>query len=148
LRRTSLAAVTVLALAATPIHNPVASADLSFLVVVHPATEGTQIKRQTLSSIFLKKADRWGSTGLPAHPVDQSMRSPVRAAFTEQVLARPLDGIQFYWAEMIRKGVIPPPVKQSDADVIEYVASTKGAIGYVSLDAVVPSTVRTLSVTD
>ena len=147
LRRLSLAAFIVLALAAATIQSPVASADVAFRVVVHPGIEGSQIQRQTLSSIFLKEVNRWG-TGLPVQPVDQSMRSPVRAAFTEQVLSRPFEGIQFYWGDMIRKGVAPPPVKESDADVIEYVARTRGAIGYVSLDAVVPDTVRTLSVVD
>jgi ABC-type phosphate transport system substrate-binding protein len=147
LRCTSIAAVVVLALAAATIQSPVASADLRFQVVVHPEVQGSQIKRDTLSSIFLKEVERWGS-GLPVHPVDQSMRSPVRAVFTEQVLSQPFAGIQFYWADRIRKGVAPPPVKQSDADVIEYVAKTKGAIGYVSLGAVVPATVKTLSVVD
>jgi ABC-type phosphate transport system substrate-binding protein len=147
LRRTSIVAFIVLALAAATIQSPVASADLRFQVVVHPGIEGSQIKRETLSSIFLKEVNRWGS-GLPVHPVDQSMRSPVRAMFTEQVLSRPFDGIQFYWADRIRKGVAPPPVKESDAEVIEYVAKTKGAVGYVSLGVEVPSTVKTLSVID
>jgi ABC-type phosphate transport system substrate-binding protein len=137
----------VLALTAATIQNPVARADLTFQVVVNPEIEGSQISRHTLSSIFLKEIGRWDS-GLRVKPVDQSMRSPLRAVFTEQVLSRPFEGIQFYWADMIRKGVAPPPVKQSDAEVIEYVARTEGAIGYVSLGAVIPDTVKTLLVTD
>jgi ABC-type phosphate transport system substrate-binding protein len=147
LRRTSIAAFILLVLAAATIQNPVASADLRFQVVVHPAVEGSAIKRETLSSIFLGELSRWG-TGVRVKPVDQSMRSPVRAAFTEEVLSRPFHGIQFYWADMIQKGVAPPPVKQSDAEVIKYVARTEGAVGYVSLGAVVPDTVKTLSVID
>ena len=41
-------------------------------------------------------------------------------------------------SDEIKKGVTPPPVKASDADVIAYVASTRGAIGYVSAGAAVP----------
>lgn len=143
----SIAASIILALAAATIQSPVAGANLRFQVVVHPDLKGSQIRRQTLSSIFLKELGRWGS-GLPARSVYQSMRSPVRALFTEQVLSRPLDGTQFYWADMIRKGVAPPPVKESDPEVIEYVARTNGAIGYVSLGVAVPGSVETLSVID
>ena len=144
MRRTAFAAFVVLAVAAVALHSPVASADRTFKVIVHPEVVGSKIPRQILSSIFLKEVARWG-TGEPVHPVDQSMRSSVRAAFTEDVLARPFGGIAFFWAERIKKGVAPPPVKQIDADVISYVAGTKGAIGYVSISTPVPESVKTLS---
>jgi ABC-type phosphate transport system substrate-binding protein len=147
LRRTSFAAFIVLALSAATTQNAVARADATFQVIVHADIEGSQIKRETLSSVFLGEVTRWGS-GQRVMPVDQSMRSPVRALFTEQVLSQPFEGIEFYWADMIRKGVVPPPVKKSDAEVIEYVARTKGAIGYVSLGAVVPAAVKTVSIID
>jgi len=147
LRRTSFAALIVLGLALIAFQMPVASAAQTFQIVVHPSIEGSKIPRQVLSSIFLKEVARWGN-GEAVRPVDQSMRSPVRAAFTEEVLSRPFEGMAFYWADLIKKGIAPPPVKQNDADVIEYVAKTEGAIGYVSVDSTVPDTVKTLSVID
>jgi len=147
LRRTSFAALIVLGFALIAFQLPVASAAQTFQIVVHPDIEGSKIPRQVLSSIFLKEVVRWGS-GQAVRPVDQSMRSPLRAAFTEEVLSQPFDGISFFWSERIRKGIAPPPVKQSDADVIEYVAKNEGAIGYVSADSTVPDTVKVLSVID
>lgn len=70
----------------------------------------------------------------------------VREAFTEQTLTVPRGGLQPYWNRMIMKGVIPPPVMQTDEEVLEYVAKTQGAIGYVSVDVTVPMGVKTLVV--
>lgn len=145
LRRTSFAALIVFGLALVSFQLPVASAAQSFRIVAHPDIEGSKIPREVLSSIFLRKVARWGS-GQEVLPVDQSMRSPVREAFTKEVLAQPFEGMTFYWAGMIKKGVVPPPVKQSDTEVIDYVASHEGAIGYVSLGSTPPESVKVLVV--
>jgi ABC-type phosphate transport system substrate-binding protein len=70
----------------------------------------------------------------------------VRAAFTEKILGEQIDGIEAFWARKIVQGVTPPMVKSSDEDVVAYVSETRGAIGYVSMETSLPSTVRTLSV--
>lgn len=145
--RTSLVAL-VFALAVPLPATPAGAAqDAKFTVVVHPDVPGTRVHKETLSSVFLKDVKRW-QDGSPAHPVDQSLRSPLRVAFTEQALAVPPGGLQPYWNRKIMKGVIPPPVLQTDEEVLEYVARTKGAIGYVSVDVTVPRGVKALAVVD
>lgn len=126
---------------------PAASADANFVVIVHPDVAGDELPKVILSAIFLRKAPRW-ENGLDVRPVDQSMSSPVRAAFTAAVLDVPVDGIQRFWSDEISKGVQPPPVKSSDADVIAYVASTRGAIGYVSATTAVPQAVKAMRVAE
>ncbi len=116
-----------------------------FQVIVHAEVEGTQIPRAVLSSIFLKEATRWGN-GRTVAPVDQSLRSKVRAAFSEHVLKKPVDGVQALWHRKMIQGVRPPIVKSSDEEVIGYVAETEGSIGYVSLSAPLPPTVRVLTI--
>jgi ABC-type phosphate transport system substrate-binding protein len=143
LRRTSFVILLVAALAVLQI--PGATAAQSFKVIVHPGVEGTDISREILSSIFLKEVARWGGGG-PVQPVDQSMRSAVRAAFSEAVFHKPVDGMAMFWADKIRKGIAPPPVKSTDEDVISYVAANEGAIGYVSPGTVVPPNVKALTV--
>jgi ABC-type phosphate transport system substrate-binding protein len=147
LRRTRLAALVLVTLASAATPGSGASPDPTFRVIVHLDVEGSEIRRQTLSSIFLREVNRWG-TGRPVNPVDQSVRSPLRAAFTRDVLSRPMDGIQFYWAQKILKGITPPAVKETDDEVIQYVARTKGAVGYVSPAAAIPETVRMLTLID
>jgi ABC-type phosphate transport system substrate-binding protein len=120
---------------------PVASADASFRIIVHPQVKGAQIPRASLSSIFLKQAPRW-SDGSAVAPVDQSVRSPVRKAFSSDVLQQGLVEVQVYWQRKMASGVTPPPVKSSDEEIVSFVASTPGAIGYVSSSTPLPDSVR------
>jgi ABC-type phosphate transport system substrate-binding protein len=41
---------------------------------------------------------------------------------------------------------MPPPVKTSDEEIVAFVASTPGAIGYVSSGTPLPDTVREIAV--
>jgi len=43
-------------------------------------------------------------------------------------------------------GVTPPPVKQTDQDVLAFVAATPGAIGYVSTSIPLPEGVREIAI--
>jgi ABC-type phosphate transport system substrate-binding protein len=121
--------------------TPVASADATFRVIVHPQVKGSQIPRASLSSIFLKQAPRW-SDGSTVAPVDQSVRSPVRKAFSSDVLQQGLVEVQVYWQRKMASGMTPPPVKSSDEEIVSFVASTPGAIGYVSSGTPLPDSVR------
>ena len=124
---------------------PAASAESNYRVIVHPGVKGNQIPRATLSSIFLKQAPKWGD-GSPVQPVDQSMRSPVRQSFAADVLQRPLVELQMFWSRRMATGVTPPPVKQTDQDVVAYVAATPGSIGYVSATTALPDSVRSIAI--
>ena len=133
----SVLAAAVLAAGAAP----VASADATFRVIVHPQVKGSQIPRASLSSIFLKQAPKW-SDGTAVLPVDQSVRSSVRQAFSSDVLQQGLVQVQVYWQRKMGAGVTPPPVKASDEEIVSFVASTPGAIGYVSSGTPLPDSVR------
>ena len=135
----SVLAVAVLAAGAAPR----ASAEATFRIIVHPQVKGTQIPRAALSSIFLKQAGRW-SDGSIALPVDQSVRSPVRKSFSSDVLQQGLVEVQVYWQRKIATGLMPPLVKTSDEEIVSFVASTPGAIGYVSSSMPLPDGVREL----
>jgi ABC-type phosphate transport system substrate-binding protein len=146
-RSITLAFIVPLTLALLDGRPLTAAADPGFVVVVHSDVQGAQIPREALSLIFFKKAPRWGD-GSPVAPVDQSLRSEVRALFSKRVLGQPIVGVQSYWHKQMANGVSPPPVKSSDRDVLAYVASTPGAIGYVSSGVTLPSGVRALAVVD
>ena len=124
---------------------PVAGAESSYRVIVHSQVKGSQIPRATLSSIFLKQAPRWGD-GQLVQPVDQSMRSRIRQSFVADVLQQPLVEVQIFWSRKMATGVTPPPVKQTDQDVVAFVAATPGAIGYVSTSLPLPEGVREIAI--
>ena len=127
---------------------PARGADLPFKVIVHPELTGASIHRGALSDIFLRKGLRWGD-GTSVQPVDQSTQSAVRDAFSQHVHGQPLAAVMKFWMRQISDGRgVPPPVKASDVEVIAYVASKRGAVGYVTAQATTPGTVRVLQVVD
>jgi ABC-type phosphate transport system substrate-binding protein len=119
-----------------------------FQVVAHPSVEGSEISRAVLASIYQKDVDRWGDH-TRIRPVDQSSLAPVRLAFTRHVLNRSLGEVQLFWEQRLATmRLLPPPTKSSDEAVLAFVASKKGAIGYVSAGVTIPPDVKLLVVVD
>ena len=145
MRRALLSVLALAVLAAGAL--PVVSADASFRVIVHPQVKGSQIPRAALTSIFLKQAPKWGD-GTAVRPVDQSVRSLVRKSFSGDVLQQGIVEVQVYWQRKMSAGVVPPPVKTSDEEIVSFVASTPGAIGYVSAATALPDSVKAIEITN
>jgi ABC-type phosphate transport system substrate-binding protein len=125
--------------------SPATASPESFKVIVNPSVAGAKFPRAALAQIYLGKARSWGD-GSPITPVDQSAVSPVRRAFSDSVLGTPVDAVKRHWMRNVSAGQLPPAVKESDAAVIAFVASSRGAVGYISDSAEVPATVRVVGV--
>jgi ABC-type phosphate transport system substrate-binding protein len=123
----------------------VLGADVGVRVIVHPQVKGNQMTRAALTQIFLRQAVKWGD-GSPAQPVDQSVKSPVRSAFSNRLLERSVMEVQIYWNRRLSEGVMPPPVRTTDEEVLAFVARTPGAIGYVSSGVPLPDTVKAVEI--
>ena len=121
-----------------------AAAEDRFKVIAHPSVPVTSAAISDLSQIFLKKIttyEKWGSAQR-AVPVDLGGDSPTRESFTRSVHGKALTAIKSFWQQAIFSGRGTPPVElSSDAEVIALVARTPGAIGYVSADTLLPTTV-------
>jgi ABC-type phosphate transport system substrate-binding protein len=111
-----------------------------FKVIVNPSVTGRAITRDVLAQIYLGGASRWGNGDLIA-AVDLSSTSPIRRAFSEQVLGMSVDGVRFHWLRRIAAGLRPPLSKPADAEVIAFVARQPGGVGYVSAATPLPLTV-------
>jgi len=153
MRTRHISGVTALAVfAACPLLHAQEGADespqvASYVIVVHPGVAGNAIDVATLGAVFLKQKERWGN-GTPVVPVDQSLRSPVRESFAQDVLHQNPRETLSYWRQQITSGVRPPMVKETDSEVLQYVAETEGAIGYVSVGAnVAGADVKVLTLT-
>lgn len=111
----------------------------SYKVIVNESNPIDSITKKELAKIFLKKLTRWDS-GLSILPVDQAESSPVRGAFCKDVLKRSVAETKAFWQEQIFSGRgVPPIEKASDKEVIDYVKANPGAIGYISVNATIPS---------
>ncbi len=108
-----------------------------FKVVVNPGVRADPVTRQELSDLFLKKVARWPA-GESVLPVDQSERTKVRVNFSKEVHQRSLGELRTYWEQRQFAGRGSPPlVKASDEEVVEFVKTHPGAVGYVSGETVV-----------
>ena len=121
-----------------------ASAD-GFRLIVSSANPTNEIARATVAQCYLGGYCRW-SNGRPVVPIDQSAKSDVRKAFSQQVLQLDVQAVQVRWMKAIDAGKGRPPISASEADVIESVAKDPNMLGYVSADAVLPPTVKTVAV--
>jgi ABC-type phosphate transport system substrate-binding protein len=109
-----------------------AVAQQGFVVIVHPSNPVSSVSAEELSRIFLKKTVKWGN-GTRTEPVDLASSSAVRARFSQAVHGKGTAAISAYWQKMIFSGrEIPPAELGTAAEVIAFVASHRGGVGYVA----------------
>jgi ABC-type phosphate transport system substrate-binding protein len=119
--------------------------DVGYVVVVNASNGVTGVDRKFLADAFLKKTTRWPN-GDTIRPVDQTPDAAPRRRFTDDVLRRSVAAVKSYWQQRIFSGRdVPPPELESDAQVVRYVLTYRGAVGYVSPGAAVEG-VKTVSV--
>jgi len=128
-RHLSILLLALAALSGAP--RPAATAP-SYKIIAHPAVATTTLDRRFLADSFLKKTTRWPN-GEVIRPVDLGPSSPVRRAFSDDILGRNVESVKIYWQQSIFSGRdVPPPELDGDDDVVRYVLKHPGAIGYVS----------------
>lgn len=131
MRALILKSMLVVALAALP----AASLATDFVLVANSSVAATSVSRSEASRMFLRLQTAWPEGG-HVKPVDQAKSSPVREAFSRDVLGKSVASVEQYWTQAIFSGrAVPPVEKRSDADVVAYVRETPGAVGYVSTSA-------------
>jgi ABC-type phosphate transport system substrate-binding protein len=108
-----------------------------YKVIVNSANATTEISSDVLGKIFLKQVSKFPD-GAAATPVEPAKASPARAAFAKTVLGRTVQNLESFWQQQIFSGKdVPPANKATDDDVVAFVKSNPGAIGYVSGTAAV-----------
>ncbi|MEO7999154.1 MAG: phosphate ABC transporter substrate-binding protein [Gemmatimonadaceae bacterium] len=101
-------------------------------IVANSAVSASDITSDLASKIFLKQTSKFAD-GSAAVPVYQAKTAPARIAFDKAVLGKTVAAVETFWQGQIFSGKDTPPAsKPSDDDVIAFVKSTPGGIGYVS----------------
>ena len=114
----------VLFLALAMASNGVTNADV--YVVVH---EGMSLTAAEVRAVYV--GDKEFSGGLRLVPVDNMT---ARAEFVRTALAMTPERYDTLWIKKsFRDALNPPARKSTDAEVLEFVQRTRGAVGYVSL---------------
>jgi len=106
------------------------------VVVIVGAANANSVAGSDVSRIFLGKLKKFGD-GSSVTPVNLAAGSPVREAFEKNALGKSSSQIKAYWSKQVFSGKGKPPKELgSDADVINFVSSNPGAIGYVDAGSV------------
>jgi ABC-type phosphate transport system substrate-binding protein len=113
---------------------PGSAAAGGYRVVVNAGNPVASLERTELARLFLRKVTSWPD-GQPVVVVDQERTSPVRGAFSREIHQRDADAVAAHWQVLVFSGRdTPPRIVKSDGDVLEFVRSHVGAVGYVSDD--------------
>lgn len=122
-----------LALLAVLVTAP-AMADL--VVVVNAGSGVEHLSRDQVINIFLGRY-RVFPSGLAALPIDQPANLPLKAQFYRKLVNKDLEEINAYWARLTFSGKTSPPRQgDSSAEVMDWLARNRGAIGYIERDMV------------
>lgn len=101
------------------------------VVIVSAANATKAMTKKEVADYFLRRRIFWPN-GVDARPVDLPVNSPIRAEFEEKLLGRAAASVDVYWQrQKLTGGEPPPPIAQSETEVIQYVAEHPGALGYV-----------------
>ncbi len=103
----------------------------SFVVIVNKANPLKTLSVTELRRIFMKQTRMWPHADSVV-PVDWDATSPIREAFSRQVLARSVREMGDYWVQQgVTQGLVPPSTQRSTRAMLRFVASVPGAIAYV-----------------
>lgn len=101
-------------------------------IIANSSVSANDITSDLASKIFMKQSTKFAD-GSAAAPVYQAKTSPVRIAFDKSVLGKSVSAVETFWQQQIFSGKdVPPAAKTSDDEVVAFVKSTPGGIGYVS----------------
>ena len=105
------------------------------VVVVANSSSGIRLTQQEVRSLFLG-----GAVTVDLKPVALPPNNPTRIVFNTRVLGLTESRVQSYWAQMRFTGRKKPPLEvQNQIALIEYLLANPNTVGYLPLEADVPS---------
>jgi len=101
-------------------------------IIANPNVAYTMLARMDVIAYFLKSRTTWDDRS-EVNPVILPRDSKVHAEFLSSVMHKTPAEFEAYWYDQIFEGRSrPPEAKKTEAEVLEYVRTTPGAIGYIS----------------
>ena len=107
-----------------------ASASADLLIIVNEATAQEEINQAMVKNVFLGRKTQWdnGDTIFPA----TLKRGPVHGAFLKSFVKKSPSQYLTFWRQVIFTGMGTPPKSfATEAELVDYVRTTSGAIGYI-----------------
>jgi ABC-type phosphate transport system substrate-binding protein len=111
-------------------HGPASAGDEILVIVAGDAPE-LSINRIMLRDIYLKKIFM-DDNGHAFVPVNLPPDNPLRLSLAETIFNKSAQQLQDYWNQRYFQGISPPHVLRSQEAMVQFVAKTPGAIGYIA----------------
>ncbi|MBI5136878.1 MAG: hypothetical protein HZA24_06015 [Nitrospirae bacterium] len=129
-------------LLAAPLAVPAQTA--GFAVVAHRAVPVDALSAAELRRVFLKKQTHWAD-GTPIAVVEMTGDPALREGFYGRILNSTVERMTAYWInETMTHAVAPPRLYGTAAMLLDYVARTPGAIGFVPAGTPLPPEIKHL----
>lgn len=105
------------------------------VVIVNITNPINTLDKSEAKFYYLRTIRRtWPGLDTPIRPADYSMANPVRESFLKNILRMNDSRVASYFKQKEYAESLPMPQSfQSEEEVINYVATHNGAIGYISL---------------
>lgn len=118
----------------------------SYKIIVNQQNSVGSLTKKEVSNFFLKKTTKW-ENGTKVVPVDLVEGESIRDDFSKEIHGRSTGAVRSYWQQAVFSGTAVTPIrKNNDQEVIEYVKTHAGAIGYVSSSADLSGDVKVITV--
>ncbi len=119
----------------------------TFQVVINAQNPTRELSATRIARMFLKKLKRWDHD-VRVRSIDLEVDSPIREAFTRSIHGKSVTAIKSYWQRMIFSGRdVPPEERRTEREILDFVRTHPGAIGYVAADTPLGDGVKKLEVT-
>ncbi len=108
-----------------------ANAQAGIAVIANKSNKQHAVTKKMVANMYLGKMKHF-SNGRSVKPVDQPRGSQLRKKFYRAVLGMSESELNRYWAKRKYSGKGKPPMKlNTDAEILDWVASNPEAIGYI-----------------
>lgn len=112
---------------------PVGDALADLVVVVNARNGVAVMTRNEVVNIFFGRYRQFFN-GVEAQPVDLVDSNPERARFYAGLVGKDISEVNAYWSRLIFSGRVQAPPRMSNAEeVLKWVSSHPGGIGFVEL---------------
>jgi ABC-type phosphate transport system substrate-binding protein len=103
------------------------------VIIAHKDAPETTLSEKDLQEIFLGKRVQWQDTSA-IHPVTVKDKD-LHGAFLKQYIKKSISKWNAHWKRLVFTGNGTPPQQfKTEQELLEYVAETEGAIGYVDAE--------------
>jgi hypothetical protein len=112
---------------------PAGEAMADLVVVVNARSGVAVMTRNEVINIFFGRYRQFFN-GVEAQPVDLADSHPDRARFYTALVGKDLSDVNAYWSRQVFSGRMQPPPRVNSVDeVLKWVSSHPGGIGFVDL---------------